>query len=125
MLNGWLDRKSTRLNSSHMSISYAVFCLKKKNSVITSSFHKLKHLGTLCLGFQSCFNTGRHSVSIQCFFPGLPFHRAEFPCLQSSNHAKRLIHRSTHVVVRYHQIADFAVGINDECSSERQTFVFQ
>src|SRR4051812_49472855 len=30
--NVWaaLDRKSTRLNSSHMSISYAVFCLKKK-----------------------------------------------------------------------------------------------
>src|SRR5690242_20838444 len=26
------DRKSTRLNSSHMSISYAVFCLKKKNT---------------------------------------------------------------------------------------------
>src|SRR5690242_12098036 len=26
-----LDRKSTRLNSSHMSSSYAVFCLKKKN----------------------------------------------------------------------------------------------
>src|SRR5699024_3811826 len=26
----WLDRKSTRLNSSHVSISYAVFCLKKK-----------------------------------------------------------------------------------------------
>src|SRR5690242_21297498 len=27
------DRKSTRLNSSHMSISYAVFCLKKKNKM--------------------------------------------------------------------------------------------
>src|SRR5690242_20969784 len=27
-----IDRKSTRLNSSHMSISYAVFCLKKKNT---------------------------------------------------------------------------------------------
>src|SRR5437899_5496997 len=27
-----LDRKSTRLNSSHLGISYAVFCLKKKNS---------------------------------------------------------------------------------------------
>src|SRR5690242_21382091 len=27
-----LDRKSTRLNSSHMSISYAVFCLKKKKT---------------------------------------------------------------------------------------------
>src|SRR5947199_2146378 len=26
-----LDRKSTRLNSSHLGISYAVFCLKKKN----------------------------------------------------------------------------------------------
>src|SRR5690625_7065210 len=26
----WLDRKSTRLNSSHVAISYAVFCLKKK-----------------------------------------------------------------------------------------------
>src|SRR5690242_20754689 len=28
-----LDRKSTRLNSSHMSISYAVFCLKKKTTL--------------------------------------------------------------------------------------------
>src|SRR5690625_6224197 len=28
---GCLDRKSTRLNSSHVAISYAVFCLKKKN----------------------------------------------------------------------------------------------
>src|SRR5438477_8783711 len=27
------DRKSTRLNSSHMSISYAVFCLKKKKTL--------------------------------------------------------------------------------------------
>src|SRR5690625_6262441 len=27
-----LDRKSTRLNSSHVAISYAVFCLKKKNA---------------------------------------------------------------------------------------------
>src|SRR5947209_9718643 len=29
---GQLDRKSTRLNSSHANISYAVFCLKKKNN---------------------------------------------------------------------------------------------
>src|SRR5207248_7652672 len=44
------DRKSTRLNSSHRTISYAVFCLKKKNKitqVISSSIppphrHKLK-----------------------------------------------------------------------------------
>src|SRR5207249_9385261 len=31
---GVADRKSTRLNSSHVSISYAVFCLKKKKIVI-------------------------------------------------------------------------------------------
>src|SRR5207244_11488538 len=31
------DRKSTRLNSSHQIISYAVFCLKKKNT------HKINH----------------------------------------------------------------------------------
>src|SRR3712207_8320713 len=30
-----LDRKSTRLNSSHANISYAVFCLKKKNKLHT------------------------------------------------------------------------------------------
>src|SRR2546430_5417557 len=31
---GRLDRKSTRLNSSHSQISYAVFCLKKKNNTV-------------------------------------------------------------------------------------------
>src|SRR3712207_8297318 len=30
------DRKSTRLNSSHANISYAVFCLKKKKNIVTS-----------------------------------------------------------------------------------------
>src|SRR5690349_22762220 len=33
---GRIDRKSTRLNSSHVEISYAVFCLKKKKSTSTS-----------------------------------------------------------------------------------------
>src|SRR5689334_24008570 len=32
-----LDRKSTRLNSSHSSISYAVFCLKKKKKQINKN----------------------------------------------------------------------------------------
>src|SRR5256885_8638221 len=32
-----IDRKSTRLNSSHLVISYAVFCLKKKNKKLDSS----------------------------------------------------------------------------------------
>src|SRR5437660_8831530 len=33
---GELDRKSTRLNSSHVAISYAVFCLKKKKKKKTT-----------------------------------------------------------------------------------------
>src|SRR5690625_5965350 len=32
-----VDRKSTRLNSSHVAISYAVFCLKKKNTKTNSN----------------------------------------------------------------------------------------
>src|SRR5258708_10785400 len=36
-----IDRKSTRLNSSHQIISYAVFCLKKKN--------KMRHPPTVCI----------------------------------------------------------------------------
>src|SRR5690625_6113983 len=31
---GLADRKSTRLNSSHVAISYAVFCLKKKKNIL-------------------------------------------------------------------------------------------
>src|SRR2546429_580776 len=34
-----LDRKSTRLNSSHGYISYAVFCLQKKKSALATSVH--------------------------------------------------------------------------------------
>src|SRR2546430_3004864 len=50
------DRKSTRLNSSHSQISYAVFCLKKKNDVtpdlldgLLSSFKLTVHRGDACL----------------------------------------------------------------------------
>src|SRR3712207_7860971 len=35
-----LDRKSTRLNSSHANISYAVFCLKKKKN---TTFNNINH----------------------------------------------------------------------------------
>src|SRR5437899_6176852 len=38
------DRKSTRLNSSHLGISYAVFCLKKKKK------HRNKGCGSIRLG---------------------------------------------------------------------------
>src|SRR3989442_5485078 len=40
------DRKSTRLNSSHVRISYAVFCLKKKKEKHTISVHTLRHHAT-------------------------------------------------------------------------------
>src|SRR5256885_5631444 len=39
-----LDRKSTRLNSSHLVISYAVFCLKKKKTFTHSSARSLHSL---------------------------------------------------------------------------------
>src|SRR5690242_20813662 len=43
------DRKSTRLNSSHMSISYAVFCLKKKKKkkINISIENQIKDLYTI------------------------------------------------------------------------------
>src|SRR3712207_7705363 len=41
------DRKSTRLNSSHANISYAVFCLKKKNQSIARTT-LLSNTSTLC-----------------------------------------------------------------------------
>src|SRR3712207_7229967 len=37
--NSLIDRKSTRLNSSHANISYAVFCLKKKKKTLCRSTH--------------------------------------------------------------------------------------
>src|SRR5690625_5950188 len=40
------DRKSTRLNSSHVAISYAVFCLKKKKNCLTKLDEKLSECST-------------------------------------------------------------------------------
>src|SRR5690348_17469590 len=37
-----IDRKSTRLNSSHPSISYAVFCLKKKKTKKSINIHQIR-----------------------------------------------------------------------------------
>src|SRR3712207_7581734 len=43
---GAADRKSTRLNSSHANISYAVFCLKKK---YTFTYYRISHQSSLIL----------------------------------------------------------------------------
>src|SRR5205814_9384840 len=44
---GSTDRKSTRLNSSHLGISYAVFCLKKKNAPPCGALHERPSGGRL------------------------------------------------------------------------------
>src|SRR2546421_3662915 len=43
-----VDRKSTRLNSSHDQISYAVFCLKKKKTRMNSSHYQISY-AVFCL----------------------------------------------------------------------------
>src|SRR3712207_7262043 len=43
-----VDRKSTRLNSSHANISYAVFCLKKKKNItLYLAYHTISDLYTV------------------------------------------------------------------------------
>src|SRR5256885_3878015 len=46
-----LDRKSTRLNSSHLVISYAVFCLKKKKKKQRTQWN---HLVLIAISLMSC-----------------------------------------------------------------------
>src|SRR5256885_5319424 len=58
-----IDRKSTRLNSSHLVISYAVFCLKKKKSV-RADVHQALELDLArrrhdCLDVVRCDRRGR------------------------------------------------------------------
>src|SRR3989440_9110749 len=61
------DRKSTRLNSSHDQISYAVFCLKKKKKSHPPAAHKLDIVhqqGALTLdNYNSLAPPPRHSLS--------------------------------------------------------------
>src|SRR2546426_7825676 len=46
--SAYQDRKSTRLNSSHLVISYAVFCLKKKNNPINPAASPASSTHTDC-----------------------------------------------------------------------------
>src|SRR5690554_1594347 len=65
-----LDRKSTRLNSSHVRISYAVFCLKKKINIIGSrdgsrNLRRLKANQTVKkfrVGIKSNISTNRNNL---------------------------------------------------------------
>src|SRR5437899_7707771 len=50
------DRKSTRLNSSHLGISYAVFCLKKKKKKIRSLIYRTDAMTVLAKKGKSASN---------------------------------------------------------------------
>src|SRR5256885_8554326 len=82
-----LDRKSTRLNSSHLVISYAVFCLKKKKHTFYTPFHAVHHVAPRVAlinrspathsppnrfaNLTSCPRVAavRHALPVQCFAP--------------------------------------------------------
>src|SRR2546426_2881285 len=71
------DRKSTRLNSSHLVISYAVFCLKKKSKRQVQSETKLQYLALSLVKFGerqqrlvkidhfTSFLVGHHGIVVQ------------------------------------------------------------
>src|SRR5438445_6641190 len=59
---GGRDRKSTRLNSSHANISYAVFCLKKKNYNIIAQVFPITR--------QTYISTNTMTSSVQLHTPG-------------------------------------------------------
>src|SRR3954449_3419059 len=66
------DRKSTRLNSSHTLISYAVFCLKKKNKKSDGAYDTAS----------SCPQSSTHIAGTSACFslPPPPPHRFAPPC---------------------------------------------
>src|SRR5205814_6127505 len=53
------DRKSTRLNSSHLGISYAVFCLKKKKKI--PFFHQILLIHYTCLSLLLYVTLSNHA----------------------------------------------------------------
>src|SRR5256885_5065795 len=64
-----LDRKSTRLNSSHLVISYAVFCLKKKKKIRTINSSKGPALPSL---LRSSHIIMRYGAVVSTLQPSLP-----------------------------------------------------
>src|SRR6202051_4771953 len=84
-----LDRKSTRLNSSHMSISYAVFCLKKQNNwdfwtLLPEALHQL----TILMSDPGIPKSLRHMHGFGIFFFKItePTKISTFPKLHSLPH---------------------------------------
>src|SRR5256886_3048031 len=66
------DRKSTRLNSSHSQISYAVFCLKKKKELAEMPLLPRNSLFTCVICSRQKGSTSRPFAAAQGFACGLP-----------------------------------------------------
>src|SRR6266508_2561715 len=83
------DRKSTRLNSSHVATSYAVFCLKKKTvAACSGAGPSSMHVGHL----YSVFGTSHTNLAVQ---------HMTFPSLQSNVNVFSVLpgpHRTVHSV---------------------------
>src|SRR2546429_882015 len=80
------DRKSTRLNSSHGYISYAVFCLKKKKNIIRAPSNESHHrASSACPGrhrrlSRSEFCVGRRTrFRLSCGAALLPYTQTSLP----------------------------------------------
>src|SRR5256885_8662244 len=61
-----IDRKSTRLNSSHLVISYAVFCLKKKKLTVKLLSAGGQHCRTFLSKYTLGFRSPKSRTHIQC-----------------------------------------------------------
>src|ERR1039457_4871096 len=61
------DRKSTRLNSSHLVISYAVFCLKKKNKASLTKSLEYKNVTHVPISTRRCASW-HVSVLVRAFY---------------------------------------------------------
>src|ERR1039457_2493328 len=59
-----LDRKSTRLNSSHLVISYAVFCLKKKRTCLTVAANRCRTFSAA----RCMIRSASSAMRVECFF---------------------------------------------------------
>src|SRR5256885_2348674 len=78
------DRKSTRLNSSHLVISYAVFCLKQK--------HKSNYLPCILFFFNDTATTEIYTLSLHDALPIYPHPRSRWLFRQSpDSHQERAL----------------------------------
>src|SRR5258708_4947213 len=68
-LYAFIDRKSTRLNSSHQIISYAVFCLKKKKNISSNSLDCVQYSVNMLYTLHCAATTVRWLLSAFCCLP--------------------------------------------------------